>query len=85
MTTLQDQMRAKLLELNIPAKEINVYGSQIMVTCRGRQSAERYARVLRRFCRKVRGPWESVDENQKNKGTVLRPSVHRVWRVWGTI
>lgn len=83
--TLQEQMREKLLTLNIPAKQLNVYGSQIMVTCRGRESAERYARVLRRFCRRVVGPVESVDYDKKNTNTVLRPSVHLVWRVWGTI
>jgi hypothetical protein len=85
MAALQDQMKATLETLGIPAKEVKCYGSQIMITCWGEPAARKFAHVLNRFCSKVTGPKESIDYNQVNEGTCLRPTTHKVWLVWGTI
>lgn len=80
--TIQEKMKTKLEESGIPAKEIRVFGSQVMITCKGKRSAERFNTLLSTFCRKVRLN-ESLDEvrNMPN----AKPSYLKVWRVWGTI
>jgi hypothetical protein len=82
--TVQEQMQARLAQAGIPYKEIHCYGSQIMVTAWGRPAAEKWASFLARFA-KVKAMKESLDYNEENKNTVLRPTTHKVWRVWATI
>jgi hypothetical protein len=81
---IQEQMREKLLKTGIPAKEVKCYGSQIMVTTYGLAAAQRWHSLLGNFCSKVRSG-QSVDYNAENRNTVLRPTTHKVWRVWGTL
>ena len=80
--TTQEKMQAKLGELGIPAKEIRVFGSQILITARSLKAAQKWARTLARFA-KVRGIGQGVDYNQDQSGRQLaaRPVTHTVWRV----
>lgn len=80
--TTQERMKNKLYEAGIPAKQIEVYGSQVMVTCKGKKSAERFNALLHTFCRKVVMA-ESIDDVQSKPNAKLE--YHKVWRVWGTI
>lgn len=82
--SLQEQMKATLEQTGIPAKEIKCYGSQIMIICMGRDTARKWDTLLRHFCRTVRsGP--TVQYNKQNRNTVLRPTRHKAWSVWGTV
>ena len=81
----QHKMTALLNAAGIPNKRVKVFGCQVMVTCWSRDAADRYAALLYEFCSRVRGPVESVEYNQVNYNTVLRPSKHSVWLVGGTI
>lgn len=82
MATLQERMKAKLAEAGIPARRIDVYGSQIMITCMSRKTANRWSSLVSKFAT-VRNVFESVDEtadadrfpNERQKHTV------KVWRV----
>jgi hypothetical protein len=78
--TPQQKMQAKLAQSGIPAREIKVYGSQIMVTCGCRYTAEKWASLVARFA-KVRAVFEAWDEAAQNRGTCLKPSMVKVWRV----
>lgn len=84
MSTPQERMRAKLESLGVPFREINVYGSQIVVTVAGRETAERWAGILAQFA-KVRRVLQSWDDAKVNRNTVLRPSKVKVWRVFATV
>lgn len=82
--TPQQQMKAKLESVGLPFKEINVYGNQIMVTSHCRETAERWAGLLRRFA-KIKAIGPGIDDAKVNRNTVLVPSVVKVWRTWATI
>lgn len=62
-------------------KRVNAFGSQIHVTCWSRGAAEKIARVLRAATFDVYSITESVDYNEENRGTCLRPTTHAVWLV----
>ena len=81
---VQEQMKELLTQSGIPAKEIKVYGSQIMITAFGADSADKWASLLAKLCRKVRS-CQSTDYAVENKNTVMMPSTVKVWRVWGTV
>jgi hypothetical protein len=83
--TLQERMKATLEKAGIPAKDISCYGSQVMILAYGRESAEKWAALLAGFCRKLYPVRETIVENKVNRNTVLRPSCHKLWRVWGTV
>jgi hypothetical protein len=82
---LQSKMKAALEKVGLPALEIDCYGSQVTITSKGRDTAEKWAMLLGKFCAKVRAPRESVEYCKKNRGSNLLPSRYTVWRVWGTI
>jgi hypothetical protein len=82
--TIQAQVKDLLGKTGIPAKEINVYGSQIVVTCHSRGAAEKFASVISKFA-KIRGLIETYDDAKVNMNTVLRPSKVQVWRVFGVV
>ncbi|ABQ38474.1 hypothetical protein [Bradyrhizobium sp. BTAi1] len=69
--TPQQRMQALLAKAGIPAKEIKVYGSQIVVTCHSRNAAERFAALIANFA-KVRGIVESVDDVQDQAAAYAR-------------
>lgn len=83
-TTLQARIKATLGKLGIPAKQVDCYGSQIVVTSQSRDTADRWALALGKFAT-VRGTLESFDEAVENKNTVLRPTMIKVWRTYATI
>lgn len=85
--TPQQAMTAKLAESGIPAKQIRVFGSQIIVTCWSRDAAERFSALLSKFAT-VRGVVRSVDKTKDtsgyfaaNPGLVKGDFHHEVWRV----
>ncbi len=82
--SIQEQMKAKLLDSGIPAKQINVYGSQIVITALSRNTIMRWTTLLSRFA-SIKAVKESVDYTKENQNTVLRPTTIKVWRVWATI
>ena len=82
--TPQQQIKALLIKSGIPYKEINCYGSQIMVTAWSESAARKWALLLAKFA-KVNNIGQGIDEAKVNKNTVLLPTVIRVWRVWATI
>ena len=83
---LQAQMRAMLEKTGIPAREIKVYGSQIMITCIARDTTQKWSGVLHRLCRKVR-VGEGIDDHVDAARFPNERGMHtmQVWRVWGTI
>lgn len=80
--TIQTEIAAKLASLGIAHKEIKVYGSQIVVTCWGREAADRFAAVIANFA-KVRGVLKALDQNEASKGR--KPEWHEVHRVFAAI
>lgn len=83
-TTAQARIKATLGKLGIPAKQIDCYGSQIVVTSQSRDTADRWALALGKFAT-VKGTLESLDDGAENKNTVLRPTTVKVWRTYATI
>ena len=82
--TLQEQMQAKLESVGLPFTEIKCYGHQITVECISRETAGKWSNLLSRFA-KVRGTISSRVYNQENQNTVMRPTWHRVYRVYAAI
>jgi hypothetical protein len=80
-----EALLAKLLELPIPRRQIDVYGSRIVVTCRGESSARKWATVLARFAKVEAVALRSLDLAKKNKNTVITPSRVRVYRTYAVI
>jgi hypothetical protein len=66
----------------VPFKEINAYGSQVVVTCRSRDAAAKAASVLQRATFNVLKVAKAIDYNAVNVNTNLCPTTHEVWRVW---
>jgi len=77
-------MKQKLESLNIPAKEIKVFGTSIIVTCFSKDAADKWLMTLNNFAR-IRGVVESVDRAVENSGTTFCPSMIKVWRVGAAI
>jgi hypothetical protein len=69
--TPQEKMKAKLESLPIPAKEVRVYGSQIVVTTYTRDAAEKFAAVIAKFAT-VRSIIDSVDDLKDQKAAYTR-------------
>ena len=82
--TPQDRMKSRLATLGIPFDQIDCYGAQIVITCRSRTAATRWASTLAHFAT-VKRVWESVEYAKKNRNTVLRPTTYAVWRAAATI
>jgi hypothetical protein len=90
--TPQQKLQAKLAQAGIPAKEIKVYGSQIMVKTWSLSAANRWADLLSKFASRVRKPVESIDYTKDarsffkaNPGIVKSVVTHRVWLVGASI
>ena len=82
--TPQQAIQAKLGTVGIPAKEIRVYGSQIMITAWSEGAARKWARLLAQFAT-VKAMKESVEYTKVNAGGCLNPSTYRVWLVWAVL
>jgi len=83
--TSQDRIRELLGKVNLPSKRIDVYGSQIVVTCRSESAAEKWAMVLGKFATVTKVALKDLDETKVNKGDVMLPSRVTVWRTYATI
>ena len=77
--TIQASMKKTMESAKIPYKEIQVFGSQIIVTVGSIETANKWVSFLSRFAT-VRKVVESRDYNQI-PGTHVCNSMHRVWRV----
>jgi hypothetical protein len=78
-------MKAQLENAGIPYKQIDVYGSQIVITSWCEASAIRWSKLLRRFARVRKDALKCLDDAKENKGTCLNPSVVKVWRTYAVI
>jgi hypothetical protein len=65
----------------IPVKEINAFGTRVIVTCWTEGAARKVARLLTKGSFAVDGLKESVDYKVEGRDT-NQPKVMRVWRVW---
>lgn len=83
--TQQEQLKSLLSQVGIPSKSIEVYGSQIVVTCYSESAAEKWASVLRKFATVKRVALKSLDDAKVNTNTVMMPSHVNVWRTYATI
>jgi hypothetical protein len=82
--SLQAIMKATLERAGIPFLDLDCYGSQIVVTVKGYETAHKWAALLAQFCKTVRGPKESWEQKKEDAGK-SRPRHFKVWRVWGTV
>lgn len=82
--TPHQKFEAKLAETGIPHKEINCYGSQVMITTGGEDSARQWASVLANFA-KVNNVWESIDQTKATAKEIADRKYVKVWRVWATL
>ena len=82
--TPQQKMQAALQASGIPYKQIECYGSQIMVTAWSRPAAQRWSSLLSKFAT-VKSVGPGLDDAKVNKGSCLNPSVIKVWRVWAVV
>lgn len=83
--TPQQKMQAALAKSGIPAKEIKVYGSQIMITAWSFEAAQKWASLLKKLNPSKIRTGQGIDYAKENKGTNLCPSTIKVWRVWATL
>lgn len=82
--TIQAQIKATLEKAGIPAREIEVYGRQIVITSACRDTAEKWGMLLGKFA-KVRGIVETTDLAKVNKGTCMLPTRVKVWRTFAAM
>lgn len=82
--TIQEQMKDLLGKAGIPAKEIRVYGSQIVITCWSHDAATKFANFVGQFA-KVSALIKSIDEAKVNHKTCLNPSMVDVYRVFASL
>jgi len=84
--TIQTQMQAMLEKTGIPARRIHCYGSQIMITCIARDTAQKWAGLLNKFASKVR-VGEGMDDtaDAEKYPNERRNHVIKVYRVWATV
>ena len=85
MSTPQEAMKAKLAQCGIPAKKIEVYGSQIVITSYCKVSALKWAKLIRSFARVRMDALKCLDDAVVNKGTNLNPTTVTVWRTYARI
>ena len=85
--TPHERMLATLKKTGLPHREIKCYGSQITVLAIARGTAERWASLLARFCRKVK-VIETIDycseAAQKTRNTIS-PKVVKCFLIGATI
>lgn len=84
LATPQAKMKATLEASGLPYKEVECYGSQIVVTCWSRDAADRWALLLARFA-KFLGITQSVDYAKEDRGTCLLPTTVDVWRAFARV
>ncbi len=83
--TPQDELKAKLEALGIPFREVKVYGSQIVVTCRSTSAAERWGRVLSKLATVKKVALRSTDYAKSEEHLPNARKTIDVWRTYATI
>lgn len=82
--SIQERMKAKLEGLGIPYHHIDVYGSQIVVTSKGKATRDKWVNLLSQFAC-IRGVTEGRERNKENLNTVMNPTSYKVWRVFAKV
>lgn len=82
--TAQSKVKALLEKTGIAAREIQVFGSQILITCASQEAAQKFAGVIANFAR-VRSVFESLDYAKANQVGQMSPTMIKVWRVSAVI
>lgn len=82
--TPQAKMKARLEEMGIAYKEIEVYGSQIVVTAWSASAAKQWTELLAKFS-KVRGSTRSLDQVKVNTDPRRNRSYVTVYRVFARV
>lgn len=85
MNSIQQQMKATLESTGLPYKQIECYGSQIVVTANSEDAAIKWGSLLEKFSRVRRTAFESMDEAVTQKGTCLNRTYVKVWRTFATV
>ena len=86
-TQLIQRVDVLVRSLPIPSRSIKVFGSincNIHITCESRKTAEKWVLTLGKFCRTV-NCIESIDYAKDNKGTVLKRTTIKVYRVCAVV
>lgn len=79
----EQRLEGLLNELGIKTKEINCYGSQVVITCWSQDNAERAATTLKKASFTIRGIIKSFDYNKdQSKRKTISPAVHTVYKVF---
>ncbi|MGI9489328.1 MAG: hypothetical protein ACR2RF_26260 [Geminicoccaceae bacterium] len=92
--TPQQKMKAMLAKTGIPHKEIECYGSQIVITSWSEAAARKWASLLANFAT-VRGIVKTTDYNKdqhaaydrkiKRRGVAPSIAIHDVWRTFAAV
>ena len=85
MQTSQQKLKAALERAGLPYKQIECYGSQIVITAHSQDSAIKWGLLLSRFAKVRRAGLEALDEAVEQKGTCLNRTYVKVWRTFATI
>ena len=81
--TPQTKMAQALKECGLPAKRIEVYGSQVMITAYSEAAARKWFRLLGQFTVSVKQPRRYAEYKQAKLSDVA--TYDNVWLVGGTI
>jgi hypothetical protein len=89
-TNMNTERNEKLAESfrfsGIAVKEVEQYGSQLVVTCFCEDSANRAAKAVRATGMwAVRRVMKALEDAKQNEGSFLCPSVVTVWRVYARL
>ena len=87
-TELLAAFKARLEQLRIPHHTLQVFGViriNVHVTCKSRDTAEKWHRVLVRLGGKANSPSVYEWPTAKPGGTNLRPTMHRGWFIGAII
>ncbi|MCB2179464.1 hypothetical protein KQH61_06035 [bacterium] len=76
---ISEKMGALLTSTGATHKSVHVFGSQCHITAISRESAEKAAQLLIAAGWQLRAIIETVEENKVNTGTVLNPTMHKVY------
>lgn len=86
---LSDQIKSRLTAIfnsgNVKFKQIDAFGSNVVITCWSESVARRIAAMLKSATFQGVETAKSVDYNVVNAGGSNRPSNHIVWLVRGRI
>jgi hypothetical protein len=83
--SIQQQLKAQLEQVGLPYKQIECYGSQIVITSHCQDTANKWASVLAKVATVRRAALESRDEAAEQKGTCLNRTYVKVWRTYAVV